>query len=239
MMPTGLVASGLQSKSLEYEEMTQQQPNSRTASTVSSAEAQFPTDRDLASLAHLDPSMGFLSSARRVSSIEEQESPSKIRVDVLMCGCPQQENIKMERQPALDLAFTKSGRLNAADVDRSEALGRSYCHEEFAGSSPSSFTPCTIEIMPVSEQLGLSAQNHYSGSGTSCQGDHQGGDQCSCTSLGMLRKNIEAFRMQFEVPSPRATVDYSILGSRQGGSWKKSKYRRHRKSLPKIARDLL
>ncbi|GMH03363.1 hypothetical protein Nepgr_005202 [Nepenthes gracilis] len=52
------------------------------------------------------------------------------------------------------------------------------------------------------------------------------GDQCSSTSLGMLRKNIEAFRMQFEVRSPRDTVDNSILGSRQGGSRKKSKYRR-------------
>ncbi|GMH17029.1 hypothetical protein Nepgr_018870 [Nepenthes gracilis] len=49
------------------------------------------------------------------------------------------------------------------------------------------------------------------------QGDHRGEDQRSCNSLGMLRRNIEVFRTQFEIPSPRADVDYSITRSRQDG----------------------
>ncbi|GMH31823.1 hypothetical protein Nepgr_033667 [Nepenthes gracilis] len=57
--------------------------------------------------------------------------------------------------------------------------------------------PCTLWVMPVSEQLGLPVQNQQSRSGPSCHeviDDHHGGDQCSCTSLGKLRKNIAELR---------------------------------------------
>ncbi|GMH08619.1 hypothetical protein Nepgr_010459 [Nepenthes gracilis] len=37
--------------------------------------------------------------------------------------------------------------------DHSDALGRSYCHEEVVGSTSLGTTPCTLEVMLVSKQL--------------------------------------------------------------------------------------
>ncbi|GMH14475.1 hypothetical protein Nepgr_016316 [Nepenthes gracilis] len=66
--------------------------------------------------------------------------------------------------------------------------------------------------------------------GPSCQGDHHSGDQCSCTSIGVLRKNIAELRKQFVVSRPRAIEESPNPGSSQVGSVKKSKSCRCRKS---------
>ncbi|GMH00845.1 hypothetical protein Nepgr_002684 [Nepenthes gracilis] len=49
--------------------------------------------------------MSLRSSVGRDSSLEEQKSLPQIVVDALMCGCPQQENIKVELHPASEAAI--------------------------------------------------------------------------------------------------------------------------------------
>ncbi|GMH15673.1 hypothetical protein Nepgr_017514 [Nepenthes gracilis] len=69
--------------------------------------------------------------------------------------------------------------------------------DDVVGSTSLGTAPCTLEVMLVSKHLDSPVQNHQSRSGPSCHGvidDHHGGDQCSCTSLGKLRKNIAELR---------------------------------------------
>ncbi|GMH27064.1 hypothetical protein Nepgr_028907 [Nepenthes gracilis] len=125
--PTGLLVPGLDSKTMENQEMSRQHPESRATSVESSLEeAQFPSNWDSDSLVNVDKLLmdpitvksciGLLSTDGRDSPLEEQESLTQKVDDVLMCGCSHQENIKVERHPVSYADIMKHGiNSNAAD----------------------------------------------------------------------------------------------------------------------------
>ncbi|GMH16129.1 hypothetical protein Nepgr_017970 [Nepenthes gracilis] len=133
----------------------------------------------------VDHSMGLPSSVGRDPSLEEQKSLPQTMADALMCGCPQQENIKVERHPASKAAISI---LNAVDetgsyeplmpihsitvADRLDAQGRTIGLDENVdstalGSAPSLGSPSL---------------------------DPQGGDPRLENNISTLRRNILEFR---------------------------------------------